>query len=241
MFIDILLTADGLLSTLEQLDKQMLLAVNGSESLYLDRLVLTLTHGATWIPLYISLFYLVLRNNNSLKRVLSVLFAAGLCYLLAGAVDDGIIKPLVARWRPTHDPQIGLLVDIVDGYRGGKYGFFSAHASNTFSITIFFWWLVRSRLLTTSMVIWSLTNCWTRLYLGVHYPGDILVGLLWGGITGSFVYWIYKKVTRPYETGMCFTSTHYTKTGYQRQDINIPVSILAFTLLYVLIKATIAL
>lgn len=229
------------LQALIDFDKQLLLWINGSPSLFLDTLARTLTHALTWVPLYVSLFYLVLKNNDRVQKILLVLAAAGLCVLIAGTVDDVIVKPTVARWRPTHDPQIGLLVDIVDGYRGGKYGFFSAHASNTFSITILFWWLVRSRLLTTSMVIWSLTNCWTRLYLGVHYPGDILVGLLWGGITGSFVYWIYKKVTRPYETGMCFTSTHYTKTGYQRQDINIPVSILAFTLLYALIKATIAL
>ena len=236
MFIDILLTADGLLSTLEQLDKQMLLAVNGSESRYLDRLVLTLTHGATWIPLYISLFYLVLRNNNSLKRVLSVLFAAGLCYLLAGAVDDGIIKPLVARWRPTHDPEIGLMVDIVDGYRGGKYGFFSAHASNTFSIAILFCWIVRSRLLTTALIIWSFTNCWTRLYLGVHYPGDILVGLIWGGVSSSLVYFLYHFTldrNRPRQIRL----NQYTRTGYAYEDCNIPVFVLVVTLAFALLKA----
>lgn len=221
-------------------DKQLLLWINGSQSLFIDQLASTLTHALTWVPLYLSLFYLVLKNNDRVQKILLVLAAAGLCVLIAGMVDDTIVKPTVARWRPTHDPQIGLLVDVVDGYRGGNYGFFSAHASNTFSITIFFWWLVRSRLLTTSMVLWSLTNCWTRMYLGVHYPGDILVGLLWGAVTGSLVYWIYKRVTRRYGTGMSFTSTHYTRTGFMREDINIPVSILVFTLLYALTKATIA-
>jgi undecaprenyl-diphosphatase len=221
-------------------DKQLLLWINGSQSLFIDQLASTLTHALTWVPLYLSLFYLVLKNNDCVQKILLVLAAAGLCVLIAGTVDDAIVKPTVARWRPTHDPQIGLLVDVVDGYRGGNYGFFSAHASNTFSITIFFWWLVRSRLLTTSMVLWSLTNCWTRMYLGVHYPGDILVGLLWGAISGSLVYWIYKRVTRRYETGMTFTSSHYTQTGFMRDDMNIPVSILVFTLLYALIRATIA-
>jgi undecaprenyl-diphosphatase len=221
-------------------DKQLLLWINGSQSLFIDQLASTLTHALTWAPLYLSLFYLVLKNNDCVQKILLVLAAAGLCVLIAGTVDDAIVKPTVARWRPTHDPQIGLLVDVVDGYRGGNYGFFSAHASNTFSITIFFWWLVRSRLLTTSMVLWSLTNCWTRMYLGVHYPGDILVGLLWGAISGSLVYWIYKRVTRRYETGMTFTSSHYTQTGFMRDDMNIPVSILVFTLLYALIRATIA-
>ena len=161
------------------LDKQLLLWFNGSQSLYLDSLVRTLTNALTWIPFYLTLFYVVIKNNENVQKILLVLGSAALCVVIAGTIDDTIVKPTVARWRPTHDPQIGLLVDIVDGYRGGKYGFFSAHAANTFSIAIFFWWLVRSRLLTTAMVIWSLTNCWTRLYLGVHYPGDILVGLCW--------------------------------------------------------------
>ena len=122
-------------------DKQLLLWINGSQSLFIDQLASTLTHALTWVPLYLSLFYLVLKNNDCVQKILLVLAAAGLCVLIAGTVDDAIVKPTVARWRPTHDPQIGLLVDVVDGYRGGNYGFFSAHASNTFSITIFFFYI----------------------------------------------------------------------------------------------------
>ena len=162
--LDILMDAQGTLPMLESLDRDLLLMVNGSDSLYLDRVAHVLTTALTWLPLYISLFVIVLRNNDSFRKVLMILAAAGLCVLLAGTVDDLIVKPTVARWRPTHDPVIGAMVDVVDGYRGGKYGFFSAHASNTFSIAIFFCWLVRSRLLSTAMIIWSLTNCWTRLY-----------------------------------------------------------------------------
>ena len=134
------------------LDKELLLWFNGSQSLYLDSLVRTLTNGWTWLPLYLSLCFVVIKNNDTVQKILFVIACAGLCILIAGAVDDEIVKPTVARWRPTHDSQIGMLVDIVDGYRGGRYGFFSAHASNTFSLTIFFWWLIRSRLLTTAMV-----------------------------------------------------------------------------------------
>ena len=226
--------------TLIDFDKQLLLWFNGSQSLYLDSLVRTLTNGVTWIPFYLTLFYVVIKNNENVQKIMLVLAAAGLCVLVAGTIDDTIVKPTVARWRPTHDPQIGLLVDIVDGYRGGNYGFFSAHASNTFSIAIFFWWLIRSRLLTTAMVIWSLTNCWTRLYLGVHYPGDILVGLCWGAFSGSVVYWLYLRVVRRLSTGMSFTSSHYTATGYLRGDVDVPISMLVFTLLYALLRAAFA-
>ena len=125
-----------------QFDKQLLLLVNGSDSTFLDWVVMTLTNAKTWIPLYLSLLYVVIRANRNVRDVLLILCAAGLCVLLAGTIDDEIVKPLVARWRPTHDPQIGSLVDVVDGYRGGDYGFFSAHASNTFSIALFFSLLV---------------------------------------------------------------------------------------------------
>jgi undecaprenyl-diphosphatase len=224
---------------LQDIDRQLLLDINGSDSLYLDRLVRTLTNGLTWIPLYLSLFYMVMKNNDNFRRLLLVLGGAGLCVLLAGTVDDAIVKPLVARWRPTHDPQIGILVDIVDGYRGGKYGFFSAHASNTMSIATFFCWLARSRRLSIALVIWSLVNCWTRMYLGVHFPGDILVGLIWGITVGTGVYFLYRRLTRDMYMPRNLNPAQYTTTCYRRQDCNWPVAVFIYTLLFVFIKACI--
>lgn len=240
MLSELLLVAEDFGTNIISLDKEWLLAVNGSDSLFLDRLARVLTKAITWLPLYISLFVVVLHNNDSFRKVFYVLAGAGLCVLFAGAVDDWFVKPGVARWRPTHDPEIGMMVDIVDGYRGGNYGFFSAHASNTFSVAIFFCWLIRSRLLSWALVIWSLTNCWTRLYLGVHYPGDILVGLTWGFIVGSFVYFIYYRLTRKVmHASYHFVSSDYTSTGYQRSDCDIPVAVLVLTLAYALIRACI--
>lgn len=214
--------------TIIDLDKELLLWFNGSQSLFLDSLVRTLTNAFTWVPLYLSLCFVVVRNSDTALKILYVIGCAGLCVLLAGTIDDEIVKPTVARWRPTHDPQIGMLVDVVDGYRGGNYGFFSAHASNTFSLTIFFWWLMRSRLLTSAMVLWSLTNCWTRLYLGVHFPGDILVGLCWGFVCGSVAFLVYRRIT------------HHEKRRYMPGDMNIPVGVLVITLLFALIKSSFA-
>ena len=237
MWTDLLLSAEGFSSEFIELDKQWLLAVNGSDSLFLDRVGHVLTTALTWLPLYLSLFYIVLRNNENFRKVLCVLAGAGLCVLLAGTVDDLIVKPTVARWRPTHDPEIGLLVDIVDGYRGGKYGFFSAHACNTFSIAIFFCWLVRSWALSFTLVIWSLTNCWTRLYLGVHFPGDILVGLIWGFIVGTSVYYFHYRLTCRLKANYRMISSHYTPGGYETSDASIPITVLVFTLLFALIKS----
>ena len=212
-----------------QFDKQLLLWFNGSESLFLDSLITTLTNAKTWIPLYLSLFYVVVKSNQTVRDVFLILAAAGLCVHLAGTIDDTIVKPTVARWRPGHDPQIGMLVDTVNGYRGGNYGFFSAHASNTFSIAIFFSLLMRLRLFTIFMVCWSLINCYTRLYLGVHYPGDILVGLSWGAIVGTSVYYLYRRVLR-------LTPTSVPAT-YTPAMCDIPIAVLVLTIVFALLQA----
>ena len=99
MIIDLLLSGDGIGALIEQYDKQLLLAVNGSDSLYLDRVVRTLTNALTWVPFYISLLWLVIRTSETMRRVLYVLLGAAICVTLAGMVDDLIVKPTVARWR----------------------------------------------------------------------------------------------------------------------------------------------
>ena len=206
-----------------QFDKHLLLMLNGSDSVFLDYVIMTLTNAKTWIPLYFALLYVVIKSNMTKKDILFTVAAAGFCVLCAGGFDDSIVKPLVARWRPTHDPQIGMLIDTVDNYRGGNYGFFSAHASNTFSIAMFFSLLMRRRWLVVTLVCYSLVNCWTRLYLGVHYPGDIMVGLIWGGLVGYCVYRLYCKVTVPavYSERLCF----------------VPVVVFLLTLLFALCRA----
>ena len=220
-------------NTLIELDKQLLLAINGSDSLFLDGFVKTLTTAATWIPL----FYLVLKNNDNVKKIALIVACAGLCVFLAGSLNDLFVKPSVARWRPTHDPEIGMLVDVVNGYRGGNYGFFSSHASNTFSIAVFFSLLVRNHVLSFFLISWSLLNCWTRMYLGVHYPGDILVGLLWGGIVGTSMFLLYQKIARRYTSSRASISERYTVTGYLQSDGDIVITVFVLTLIYAALRA----
>ena len=226
------------LNSLISFDKQLLLSVNGSDSLFLDGLVRVLTTAGTWIPLYVALFYLILKNNDNVKKILLVLGCAVLCVVFAGVVDDGLVKPTVARWRPTHDPEIGVLVDVVNGYRGGNYGFFSAHACNTFSLAIFFSLLVRNGLLSLFLIAWSLINCWTRLYLGVHYPGDIAVGLLWGAIVGTSMWFLHLKLSEKWSLKRNFVSEQYTATGYQVIDVDVVITVFVFIFIYAFIKAS---
>ena len=228
-----------MIDSILQYDKQLLLSLNGSHSLFADGLMLTLTDAKTWIPMYVALLYLVIKNNNSMTKILAIIAGAALCVLFTGTLDDLFVKPVVARWRPTHDPEIGYMVDVVDGYRGGRYGFFSAHAANTFSIALFFVLLVRSRWLSVALVLWSLINCWTRVYLGVHYRIDIAVGLLWGAFVAVLVYVLFNVVTRSTNGHNNYISTQYTSTGYVVTDTDVVVSVFVFTLMYALVRASI--
>ncbi len=223
-------------------DKQLLLSLNGSNSLFADGMAMVLTTAQTWIPLYLAIIYIVIKNNENIRQIMLVISCTLLCVLLAGGLDDIVVKPLVARWRPTHDPQIGMLVDVVNQYRGGNYGYFSAHAANTFSIALFISLVVRNKSFTLSLVAWSLTNCWTRVYLGVHYPGDILCGLLWGAVVAIIVYFLlYRKIYVRLTSGMRFISSQYTSSGYLVSDVNVVLCTIMFTVLYACIRTCIIL
>lgn len=208
------------IQTILAFDRDLLLAMNGSDSLFLDRWMMLLTCGFTWIPLYIALLYVVIKNNETMTQILLILGCSLLCVVLADGVTDFIVKPLVGRWRPSNDPIIKYAVQVVDGMRGGDYGFFSAHAANTFSIALFFCLLVRSKILSASLIIWSLVNCYTRIYLGLHYPLDILCGLLWGAAVGVFAYYVYCKVYNRISPVNNYVSTQYTSTGYSLDDVD---------------------
>lgn len=169
------------------MDRQLTLLLNGSQSLFLDGLAWTATRTITWIPLAIVLLYVVVRDNN-LRGVWHILLGIALSILLADQMASSVFKPWVARWRPSHNPEIMYLVDVVNGYRGGNYGFFSSHASNTWAITTFVSLLARRRILTFGLASWALLNCWTRVYLGVHFVGDLAVGTVWGLFVGWAFY-----------------------------------------------------
>ena len=218
-------------------DRLVLSWFNGSNSVFLDGWMSALTSGFTWLALYASLFYLVVKNNETMGQIMLVVGCALACVGLADIMADVIVKPLVERWRPSNDPIFKYDVSVVDGYRGTSYGFFSAHAANTFSLALFFCMLVRSRVLSVALVVWSFVNCYTRMYLGLHYPSDIVCGLLWGSVCAIGVYYFYLRVSRRMFGEDNYVSTQYTSTGYQLCDVDIVVFVLVSTVLITLFKA----
>ncbi|MBO5624204.1 MAG: phosphatase PAP2 family protein [Prevotella sp.] len=224
----------------QEIDLALLHFFNGSQSAIFDQFILTLTNGLTWIPLYIALFVMVLKNNESMSQIFIIVGCCAMGVIFSAGVDDLLVKPLVGRPRPAQDLAIKYTIDTALGYRESGFSFFSAHAANTFTLAIYMIFLVRNRAFTIAMVLWSLLNCYTRLYLGVHYPSDILCGLLFGTAVGSIAYWIHLRLYYKVTPHFRYVSEAYTKTGYSIGDIDMVIATLVLTLIYALFKSVLS-
>lgn len=221
------------------IDKTLLPIFNGSGSMFVDRLAITLTSGYTWIPLYVVLLYLVMKNNEKWNSILLIIMCSALCILFSGGVSDLFIKDYFARLRPINDPALRDVVKVILGYKVQGYSFFSSHAANTMSLSVFFMLLVRSRNLSLFLLVWSLLNGWTRLYLGVHYPLDVFVGFVWGAIAGIIVYSIFLFIYKKINYKLHYVSSQYTKTGYDITDIDVVLNVFMLIFAYVVIRTVI--
>ena len=180
-----------MLDTLTYIDKQWLLAINGAHSPWADALFWHVSQAVTWLPLYIVLLAcLIIKFRHHWKVMLIALVLFAVAVGGADIICAQIIKPLVARPRPTHDAELSALIHVVNGYYGGAYGFCSNHAANVSACAILTIAIFthnqpkRTHLyVTVPIIIWVLLNCYSRMYLGVHYPTDILVGLMIGCVT----------------------------------------------------------
>ena len=170
-----------------QIDTDILLWINGHNAPWADTLMWYISKSTTWIPLY-ALLVGLLWHRFGWRRTLFYLLAIGLAVGLSDFLSSGIIKPLVCRLRPTHEPAIQSLVHLVRGYTGGSYGFVSSHAANTIALAFLFCKCYPDRRIALLMTIYVVLNCYSRMYLGVHYPGDILGGLLVGLLVSYLIY-----------------------------------------------------
>ncbi len=177
-----------MLEALSQLDSDIFLFFNnGFRSQFFDRAMMLFTGKFIWVPMYATLLLLFARTQRW-----RVLLAFTVCVAAAIALTDQtcatLIRPMVERLRPSNlSNPMAEFARIVDGYRGGSYGFPSCHAANSFALAVFMAMAVGRRSFTLFIIGWAIMNSYSRLYIGVHYPGDLVVGALIGSAFGAMM------------------------------------------------------
>lgn len=188
--------------TLESIDRQLLLLINGANTPFLDQFMWIISGKLTWIPLYAILLLILWKKSG--KNWWIMIIGIALAIALADSISVHCFKDVIQRYRPTRNLEIGNLIHTVNGYRGGKYGFVSSHAANTFAISMYICLILRNRSIWIGMMIWAAIVCYSRMYLGVHYPADIacggLLGLLCGLIAYKFYQWLPNYLARKKDT-----------------------------------------
>jgi undecaprenyl-diphosphatase len=169
------------------LDKDLLLLLNGWHAPWLDTLMVILTNGLNWLPLFLLVIGMMIYKLRWQSLVVLVFIA--IVIFLTDRISAGLIKPWIGRLRPSHEPGLADLLHIVNGYKGGRFSFVSSHAANAFGIATFLWLVLRKQInWLWVMFFWAAIFSYTRIYLGVHYPSDILGGGILGAIIGFLVY-----------------------------------------------------
>ncbi len=183
------MTGSTIIDQLTSIDKEVFLVLNGLHTSWLDPVMYMATDTVYWVPFYLFLLYFIVKEY----KIMSLLVLAGvaLTILLSDQITTSVMKPFFARLRPSHEPSLEGLVHLVNNYKGGMYGFASSHAANTFGTAAFLYLLLKkSKPLMGWLFLWAALVSYTRIYLGVHYPADIVVG----GIVGILCGWISFKL-----------------------------------------------
>lgn len=172
------------------LERELFLQLNGSDSIFLDNVMWTISGRFVWAPLLLFVLFLFFYKTRPKEAIVTTLFFI-LLFVACDQVSSGLFKPFFGRLRPTHHPDFMNVVDMVNNYRGGRFGFISGHATNSFGLAVFLSLLFKNRRLTVVALTWATINSYSRIYLGVHFISDIVGGIIVGSLIGIIIYQLY--------------------------------------------------
>lgn len=183
------------------LDIRFFLLLNGCHADWLDPVMVLLTEMWPWIPLYLLWAFLIIKTYR--KNSVWIFLAVALVVLCSDQLSAHVCKPLFHRLRPCFNPELEGMVHLPKGLPGGKYGFVSSHAANTFAVAAFLTAALRKswRWVGWTLYGWALVSSYTRIYLGMHYPGDILCGAVLGIIIGLIIWRLMKLILKDHLDG----------------------------------------
>lgn len=181
-----------MLDWLKSIDTELLLKINSLHSDFLDKIMWQISGQVMWIPFFALIVFLFFKKckKQAFIALIFLIFAVG----LSDFVSVHAFKEVFKRLRPTHNPAIENIVHIVNNYRGGNYGFVSSHAATFFSLSMFSSLIIKNKYFTILAFLIAAIIAYSRMYLGVHYPGDILGGAILGIIMSFITYQIYKRI-----------------------------------------------
>ncbi len=195
----------SIIELITELDTNVFLALNGLNTPWLDPVMWVLTGKFTWVALYALLLWWLYRRFEW-RQATVYLMAVVLTIVVADQVCGGVLRGAIGRLRPANlQNPISHMVHIVNDYRGGNFGFPSCHGANSFGLAVIMSLIMRRRWFTWCILAWAALNSYTRLYLGVHYPGDIFIGACIGSLAGWLMYlvarWVIRRWIRVDNTG----------------------------------------
>ena len=172
---------------MSEIDSQFLLLINGFHTEYLDQLMWLISGKLVWIPFYLITLFVTYKRRGWMGA-LHLLLLVGVIMLFTDMLNSQVIRPLFHRLRPANlENPLSQYVHIVNDYRGGSYGFPSAHAANYWGLSLLAAYFMKSKRVLYSLFLLSLIVCYSRSYLGVHYPGDLLGGILYSTIVVGII------------------------------------------------------
>lgn len=216
-----------MIETLNQYDHSLMLWLNYDGGTFLDVFWKNVSSTIAWMAFYLELLCAFKRHAVSVRHLVILIAFTALIILAADQISSGLIKPWVQRPRPSHQPGVMEWLHYVGDYRGGPFGFVSSHAANTLALAVWISLLFRQTPIYFAMGIYYLANCYSRIYLGVHYPGDIICGSLIGALCGWAGFMAYRRC--------CHSGLHLTGDSgivFSRAEHSIPIALFASLLAF---------